>query len=110
MYMFTDFCKRDSPSRKLLIFAYPNSQGLCNFCNEISSMVLLKVIRGTGKLRICVLYSLKIVRYSILKNNNLRTGTLTAFSGVTLISEMDLFLRNGRNGDFFTKWGYKILI
>ena len=29
---------------------------------------------------------------------------------VTLISEMDLFLRNGRNGDFFTKWGYKILI
>ena len=29
---------------------------------------------------------------------------------VTLISEMDLFLRNGRNGDFFTKWSYKILI
>ena len=21
---------------------------------------------------------------------------------------MDLFLRNGRNGDFFTKWSYKI--
>ena len=29
---------------------------------------------------------------------------------VTLISEMDLFLRNGRNGDFFTKWSYKIII
>ena len=29
--------------------------------------------------------------------------------GVTLISEMDLFLRNGRNGDFFTKWSNKKL-
>ena len=29
---------------------------------------------------------------------------------VTLISEMDLVMRNGRNGDFFTKWSYKILI
>ena len=27
---------------------------------------------------------------------------------VTLNSEMDFYLRNGRNGDFFTKWSYKI--
>ena len=36
--------------------------------------------------------------------------SVAVYQGVTLISEMDLFLRNGRNGDFFTKWGYKILI
>ena len=30
--------------------------------------------------------------------------------GVTLISEMDVFLRNGQNGDFFTKWSYNIFI
>ena len=27
---------------------------------------------------------------------------------VTLNSEMDFYLRNGRNEDFFTKWSYKI--
>ena len=27
---------------------------------------------------------------------------------VTLNSEMDFYLRNGRNGDFFTKWSLKI--
>ena len=29
------------------------------------------------------------------------------FVTVTLNSEMDFYLRNGRNGDFFTKWSYK---
>ena len=29
-------------------------------------------------------------------------------NSVTLNSEMDFYLRNGRNGDFFTKWSYKI--
>ena len=33
---------------------------------------------------------------------------VTGLHSVTLNSEMDLFLRNGRNGDFFTKWSYKI--
>ena len=27
---------------------------------------------------------------------------------VTLNSEMDFYLQNGRNGDFVTKWSYKI--
>ena len=30
------------------------------------------------------------------------------WEAVTLNSEMDFYLRNGRNGDFFTKWSYKI--
>ena len=30
------------------------------------------------------------------------------FKAVTLNSEIDFYLRNGLNGDFFTKWSYKI--
>ena len=37
-----------------------------------------------------------------------KTCTRYKMEAVTLNSEMDFYLRNGRNGDFFTKWSYKI--
>ena len=41
-----------------------------------------------------------MIRLMVQDSNNNTEG----FERVTLISEMDLFLRNGRNGDFFMKW------